>query len=57
MASPSYSLCVVLVPRTDRTVLRSPATSSVFSVLSHGSAAALIHMWGTVTFAFAAAYA
>ena len=34
MASPSCSLCAVLVPRTDRRVLRSPATSSVFSVLS-----------------------
>ena len=33
MASPSCSLCAVLVPRTDRRVLRSPATSSVFSVL------------------------
>ena len=34
MASPSCSLCAVLVPRTNRRVLRSPATSSVFSVLS-----------------------
>ena len=34
MASPSCSLCAVLVPRTDRRVLRSPATSSVFSVFT-----------------------
>ena len=43
MASPSCSLCAVLVPRTDRRVLRSPATSSVFSVLSDLTVQLLIH--------------
>ena len=49
MASPSCSLCAVLVPRTNRRVLRSPATSSVFSVLSDLTVQ-LLYMWGTVTF-------
>ena len=40
MASPSCSLCAVL---TDRRVLRSPATSSVFSVLSDLTVQLLIH--------------
>ena len=43
MASPSCALCAVLVPRTDRRVLRSPATSSVFSVLSDLTVQLLIH--------------
>ena len=43
MASPSCSLCAVLVPRTDRRVLRSPATSSVFSVLSDLTVQLVIH--------------
>ena len=43
MASPSCSLCAALVPRTDRRVLRSPATSSVFSVLSDLTVQLLIH--------------
>ena len=47
MASPSCSLCAVLVPRTDRRVLRSPATSSVFSVLSDLTVQ-LLYMWGSL---------
>ena len=51
MASPSCSLCAVLVPRTDRRVLRSRATSSVFSVLSDLTVQLLIHcICGAVTF-------